>query len=89
MATRVEAIYEDGALHPVEPLALAEHERVTITIEPNDEGVDDLIDHAFMAQCRAEVAKMDYIPTLEETQELLRSVPGSFADEIVRARGDR
>ena len=88
MVTRVEAIYEDGALHPVEPLAFAEHERVTITIEPNGD-LHDLIDHEFMAQCRAEVAKMDYIPTLEETQELLRSVPGSFADEIVRARGDR
>jgi predicted DNA-binding antitoxin AbrB/MazE fold protein len=88
MATRVEAIYEDGALHPVEPLALAEHERVTITIEP-DGDLDDLIDHEFMSQCREEVAPMNYIPTLEETQELLRSVPGSFADEIVRARGDR
>ena len=42
-----------------------------------------------MAQCRAEVAKMDRIPTLEETQELLRDVRGSFADEIVRARGYR
>lgn len=88
MAARVEAIYEGGALHPVEPLALAEHERVTITIAPHDDFYD-LIDHKFMAQCRAEVAKMDRIPTLEETQELLRDVRGSFADEIVRARGYR
>ena len=88
MASRIEAVYEDGVLHPVEPLALAEHARVTITIEPL--GIlNDLIDRKFIAQCRAEVAKMDYIPTLEETQELLRGVPGSFADEIVRARGDR
>ena len=84
MSQRVDAIYEGGVLHPVRPLALAEHELVSITVEPY---YDDLIDHEYHAQCRAEVKKMDRIPTLEETQEMLRSVPGSFADEIVRARG--
>ena len=50
---------------------------------------EDDVDHAFVAQCRAELAELDRYPTLEETQELLRSVPGSFADEIIRARSDR
>ena len=67
MARRVEAIYEDGALHPVEPLALAEHERVTITFEPYC-NLDDLIDHAYHAQCKAEAAKRGNrpAPTAEE-----------------------
>ncbi len=85
MSTRVEAIYEAGVLRPVEPLALVEHERVTITVEP----LDDLIDHEYTSYCRAQVEKMDRLPTLEETQERLRSVPGSFAEEIIKARGDR
>lgn len=85
MTTRVDAIYEAGVLRPVEPLALNEHERVTITVEP----LDDDIDHEYIAQCRAELAKLDRLPTLEETQEQLGPVPGSFADEIIRARCDR
>jgi len=33
MAITVEAVYENGVLKPAGPLALAEHERVRITIE--------------------------------------------------------
>jgi predicted DNA-binding antitoxin AbrB/MazE fold protein len=32
MAIVVEAIYEDGVLKPAEPLPLAEHEKVQITV---------------------------------------------------------
>ena len=34
MSIAVEAIYEDGVLKPVEPLNLAEHERVILQIQP-------------------------------------------------------
>jgi predicted DNA-binding antitoxin AbrB/MazE fold protein len=34
MAITVEAVYEEGVLKPVTPLALAEHEKVRVTIEP-------------------------------------------------------
>ena len=89
MATRVEAVYEDGVLHPAEPLALAEHERVTLTIEPLDD-LDDLIDHNYLAHCRAELAKRDKpAPTAEEIRELLKDVPGSFSDLIIQERGSR
>jgi predicted DNA-binding antitoxin AbrB/MazE fold protein len=33
MATRFEAVYEQGVLRPLEPLALAEHQRVRVTVE--------------------------------------------------------
>ncbi len=85
MSTRVEAIYEDGVLRPVTRLGLMEHERVTITVEP----LDDDLDHEYVARCRAELAGLDRLPTLKETQDLLRGVPGSFAQEIIRARGNR
>ena len=32
MAITVEAVYEDGVLKPVQPLPLAEHEKVQVTI---------------------------------------------------------
>ena len=85
MSTRVDAIYENGVLRPVTPLGLMEHERVTITVEP----LDDDLDNEYVARCRAELAGLDRLPTLEEAEELLRAVPGSFADEIIHARGDR
>jgi predicted DNA-binding antitoxin AbrB/MazE fold protein len=34
MSITVEAVYEDGVLKPAQPLALNEHERVRLTIEP-------------------------------------------------------
>jgi predicted DNA-binding antitoxin AbrB/MazE fold protein len=35
MAFTIEAIYENGVLKPTQPLALQEHEKVRITIEPD------------------------------------------------------
>jgi predicted DNA-binding antitoxin AbrB/MazE fold protein len=34
MPLTVEAVYENGALKPLQPLSLKEHEKVRITIEP-------------------------------------------------------
>jgi predicted DNA-binding antitoxin AbrB/MazE fold protein len=34
MAFTIEAVYEDGVLKPVRPLPLKEHEKVRITVEP-------------------------------------------------------
>lgn len=33
MARQLEAVYEEGVLRPLEPLALAEHQRVRLTLE--------------------------------------------------------
>ena len=35
MAIIVDATYEEGVLKPAEPLPLAEHEKVRVTIEPS------------------------------------------------------
>lgn len=34
MAITIDAIHENGVLRPVQPLELAEHERVRLTLEP-------------------------------------------------------
>ena len=39
MARTIEAIYEDGVLKPVEPLQLAEHTKVRITVETKEEAL--------------------------------------------------
>ena len=41
MTKRVEAIYENGVLRPLEPVNLAEHQRVTVTLnEPEEDWLD-------------------------------------------------
>ncbi len=85
MATKFEAIYEAGVLRPLKPLDLAEDARVTLEITLPDDGLD----HELVARARARVAQMTHIPTLEEIQELLKDVPGSFSDAIIEARSDR
>ena len=85
MTIRVEAIFEDGVLRPVGTVPLYNAERVTLTIEPHD----DDIDHEYLAQCQAEVAKSDK-PALsaEELRELLKDDKSSWADLIIQERGE-
>ena len=35
MTITVDAVYEQGVLRPVQPLALREHEKVRVTVEPS------------------------------------------------------
>jgi predicted DNA-binding antitoxin AbrB/MazE fold protein len=85
MTIQVEAIYENGVLRPVRDIPLYEEERVTLTIEPQS---DDL-DHEYLAQCQAEVAKSSKpVLTPEELQELLKHDKSSWADLIIQERGE-
>lgn len=45
MTQKVEAIYEDGVLKPLQPLALAEHQRVSVTVDelPAAESPEDAL----------------------------------------------
>ena len=86
MANRVEAIYENGALRPLQPLELAEHERVTLDILPSDPDLD--LDHAFLARCRAEVAGVERM-SLEQIQAMLSGMTGTFEEAIDEERGLR
>ena len=87
MKQQVEAIYERGVLRPLQPLTLAETQRVSLTIsapETNDSYLDfDLIERA-----RAEVAAMDKEPTIDEVRSALSSIPGSLSETVISERGD-
>lgn len=85
MTIKVEAVFEDGVLRPVGKVPLYNSERVTLIIEPHDEDID----HEYLAQCQAEVAKSDK-PALtpEQLQELLKDDKSSWADLIIQERGE-
>jgi predicted DNA-binding antitoxin AbrB/MazE fold protein len=90
MAKKVEAIYENGVLRPVEALPLAERERVAVTIGIGaDQPRHSHLDVEFIERARRELASVDSIPTLEEVRQMLSKDKSSWADYIIAEREDR
>lgn len=85
MSRSIEAVYEDGVLRPLEPLALAEHSTVTLHIDSASEE-EDGIDWAYVAYCKKLLAENPQILSLEETRAMLRDVKGSFAEALAEER---
>ncbi|MFN7937974.1 MAG: hypothetical protein U0R19_31885 [Bryobacteraceae bacterium] len=46
-----------------------------------------LIDHALLEEVRAEVAKMQRHPTIDEVREALSSIEGNMSDVVMEERG--
>jgi predicted DNA-binding antitoxin AbrB/MazE fold protein len=90
MTKQVDAVYENGMLRPLEPLHLAEHQHVTITVSDiPDDALASMIDHDFLERAKKEVAAARHIPTLEEVQRMTADDPSSWAEAIVAEREDR
>lgn len=92
MSKQIQAVFESGVLKPLQPLALAEHEVVTLTItHEREEGrsqrpfTDDIIDHDAVATAEHEGAGAI---SIEELREMLKSIPGSLSDVIISERGE-
>jgi len=63
MATRIEAIFENGVFRPTEPVTIAEGERVQIVIA----SAEDPIEHGSPARMLAEIAALPLESTGDET----------------------
>lgn len=89
MIRELDAIYENGLLRPLEPLTLDEAQRVRITIsESSEASVQRLVDHVLLEEVRAEVAKMQRHPTIDEVREALSSIKGNMSDVVMEERGE-
>jgi predicted DNA-binding antitoxin AbrB/MazE fold protein len=90
MTRSIEAVYENGVLRPLEPVALPEHQHVVVLIdEANEPEQRAYRDMAYLEAVRREVAAMDAIPTIEEILAITSRDPGSWADAISDEREDR
>jgi predicted DNA-binding antitoxin AbrB/MazE fold protein len=90
MTKQVEAVYENGVLRPLEPLQLAEHERVTARITTSvDQPERSHPDVEFLEQVKRDLASADYIPTIEEVRQMLSKDKSSWADLIIAERQER
>jgi predicted DNA-binding antitoxin AbrB/MazE fold protein len=87
MTQHVEAIYEHGVLRPLVPLALAESQRVKLTISDTGTGHSSR-DMEFLKWAQAEVAAMTHIPSIEEVREVMSEIPGSMAEDLIAERED-
>ena len=87
MVRKILAVYEDGLLRPLEPLPLAESQRITLTISDAASGHSQP-DLEILERVKAEAAAIQVAPTIEEVRAALASIPGSLAEEIIAERGD-
>lgn len=84
MSQQIEAVYENGALRPLEPLRLAEHRRVMIVIVEGGTDEEGLFDPAFTHWCAEQSSQA---PSLAEVRQALATIEGLMAD-VVRAARD-
>ena len=82
MTKRLEAIYENGVLRPLDPVNLLEHQRVIVTLSKPEE---DWLDTEFMDSCEAEVREH---VSLETVHQILAKIPDSLAEAIIAERND-
>ena len=87
---QIDATYENGLLRPLQPLDLAEHERVVLSVSrtaPAPDRSGPALE--YIESIRTETRDAEPVPSLEEVRRRLAKIPGSMADEIIAARGDR
>jgi len=87
---QVDAVYQNGSLRPLQPLDLAENERVVVTITqgPNALGFSQL-DTEYIEGLRRKLAGAEPAPGLEEVRRRLSKIPGSMAADFIAEREDR
>ena len=87
MTRQVEAVYEHGVFRPLEPLTLAESQRVRLTISDPDLGRYSP-DVEFMKWAKEEVAMLPRVPSIEEVQSIMSKIPGSLVEDFIAERGE-
>ena len=87
MQQKVEAVYENGVLRPLEPVSLNELEQVTLTISDPAPGRSrrdlDIVERA-----RKEVAAFGKVPSIDELRSALAVIQGNLSEDVIRERGD-
>jgi len=86
MTRTLQAVYENGAFRPLEPVCCRELERVILTIESADLAEETLVDHEFLTYCESQA---DDTVSLETVRQALAKIPGSLVDDIRAERDER
>jgi len=87
MSLRVEAVYENGVLRPLQPLDLSEHEHVIVNVLKSEAETSQL-DVEYIERIREECRRSGPAPSLQEVRARLAKIPGSMAADIIADRGN-
>lgn len=86
MERRLQAVYKDGVLQPLEALPLEDKQQVTMTItDPTTAGQD--VTGYFSPEEWAEAAHDDI--SLDEVRRALSTISGSLSEAVVALRQER
>ncbi len=86
MERRLQAVYKDGVLQPLEALPLEDKQQVTVTItDPTTVGQD--VAGYFSPEEWEEAAHDDV--SLDEVRRALSTISGSLSDAVIALRQER
>jgi len=86
MERRIQAVYKDGVLQPLEDLPLEDKQQVTVTITyPTTVGQD--VTGYFSPEEWEEAAHDDV--SLDDVRRALSTISGSLSDAVIALRQDR
>ncbi|MEO8097612.1 MAG: antitoxin family protein [Acidobacteriota bacterium] len=88
MPLRVDAVYENGVLRPLQPLDLREHEQVVVSVAKTTPERSKLAVE-YIEKIRSELRDAESAPGLDEVRKRLAKITGSMAAEMIAERGDR
>jgi predicted DNA-binding antitoxin AbrB/MazE fold protein len=86
MEKTVQAVYENGVLHPLEPLPLEERQQVTVTIS---EATAMRSDHPLLVSPDEWAAAADDDIGLDEVRRALSTIQGSLSAAVLEERRER
>ena len=86
MEKPIQAVYEGGVLHPLEPLILGEKQQVTVTISDAREMPDE---HSLLVSSDEWADAAQYDISLEEVRRQLAGIRGTLSEAIIQERQDR
>lgn len=86
MEKTVQAVYEQGVLHPLEPLPLEERQQVTVTIS---EATGMSPDHPLLISPEEWAAAANDDIGLDEVRRALSTIQGSLSEAVLEERRER
>jgi predicted DNA-binding antitoxin AbrB/MazE fold protein len=82
MSQEIRAIYENGLFRPLDPVSIAEHDTVSLVVQPRAN--DDLVDQELLAWARQEG---DPSTSLADVRQRLSKIKGNLSDAVISDRG--
>jgi predicted DNA-binding antitoxin AbrB/MazE fold protein len=90
MRVQVDAVYQNGVLKPLQPLDLAENDKVLVTVVKAAPSSDSPhLDIAYIESLQQELRTSEPVPGLDEVRRRLSKIPGSMTADFAAEREER